>query len=229
MKTMKIKLLGLNCSPRENSNSGVILEASLSDLKKKYDKELEYEIVNLKDYKINHCLACDVCGKTKNTGKFIPCVQDDETGIVLEKMLKADGFLVATPVYFGLASDLFSKFIMRLRVVRHQDFALTNKVVAIIAIAARRSGGAETTITSSWLPFIRNGCLIVGNGDKTCQFGTMGWAGARGHILTDEWGVKQANSTAERAFHVAKLVKAGTEILNYSNYMRFCYKSGTRH
>ena len=109
MKTMKIRLLGLNCSPRENSNSRAILDLSLSDLKKKYGEELEYEIVNLKDYKINHCLACDVCGKTKDTGEFIPCVQDDEADIILQKMSKADGFLVATPVYFGLASDLLQE------------------------------------------------------------------------------------------------------------------------
>ena len=225
---MKIRLIGLNCSPRDESNSGQILEVAFHSLKDKHQADIEYKIINLKDNAIEHCQACDECGKTKDTGKFIPCVIDDDVPQIIEEMKASDGFLVATPVYFGLASDLFSKFGVRLRVPRHQDFALANKIVAILAIAGRRSGGAETAITSSWLPFIRNGCLIVGNGDKTCQFGTMGWAGGKGHIFSDEWGIEQAKDTAERVFRVASLVKSGTMALDYKNDMRFSYKSGTR-
>ena len=93
-------------------------------------------------------------------------------------MVAADGILVATPVYFGLPTDLFSKFIMRTRPLRHQDFKLANRPVGVMATAGRRSGGAETAIIATWLPFVRNGCLVVGNGDGTCQFGAYGWAGA---------------------------------------------------
>jgi len=225
---MKIRLIGINCSPRENSNSRQILEIALQNLEKKHPKELAHKIINLKDHTFEHCKACDECGKKKETGEFIPCIIDDDAPKIIEDMKSADGFLVATPVYFGLASDLFSKFMVRLRVPRHQDFALANRVVAILAIAGRRSGGAETTIISSWLPFVRNGCLIVGNGDKTCQFGTMGWAGGEGHIRSDEWGIEQAKDTAERVFQVARLVKSGVEALDYKNTMKFSYKSGTR-
>lgn len=225
---MKIRLIGLNCSPRDSSNSGKILEIALQELRDKYKTAVEYKIIHLKDHKIEHCLACDECGKTKDTGEYIPCVITDEVPLIIDEMKASDGFLVATPVYFGLASDLFSKFMVRLRVPRHQDFALANRSVAIIAIAGRRSGGAETAITSTWLPFIRNGCLIVGNGDKTCQFGAMGWAGGRGQILTDEWGLEQAKDTAERVFQVARLVKGGIQALKNKDSMKFSYKSGTR-
>lgn len=222
-----LKLLGINCSPRDNSNSFAATDDAFIALKTKYD-DVSTEIINLKDYNIEHCLACNVCGKTKETEKFIDCVIKDDVPGIIAKMVEADGFFVATPVYFGLASDLFSKFVMRLRAPRHQNFALANKVVGIAAIAGRRSGGAETTITSSWLPFIRNGCLIVGNGDKTCQFGVMGWAGARGQILKDEWGIEQSRDMAERIYNVAKLIKAGTSSLNYKDPMIFSYSAGTR-
>ena len=117
---------------------------------------------------------------------------------------------------------------MRTRPLRHQDFALNNKVVGIIAIAGRRSGGAETTIMSSWLPFIRNGCLIVGNGDKTCQYGAMCWAGGRGQVLSDEWGMEQVKDLAERVYDIAKIIKAGTQALHHKNYMKFSYTAGMR-
>lgn len=224
----KIKIIGLNCSPRDNSNSRALLDISFDEIKKKFKDDVDIDIINLKDYRIDHCLACDACGKTKDTGEFIPCIINDDTKIILNKMVESDGIAVATPVYFGLPSDLFSKFIMRTRLLRHQDFLLANKTVGIMAIAGRRSGGAETTIISTWLPFIRNGCIIVGNGDKTCQFGTMAWAGARGHVLSDEWGVEQAIDTVDRIYHISKFLKTGISALNYNNHMKFCYKSGMR-
>ena len=109
-----------------------------------------------------------MCGKKKD-GTFIPCVREQEDDVqgILDAMVAADGILVATPVYFGLPSDLFSKFIMRTRPLRHQDFKLANKPLGVLATAGRRSGGAETAILATWLPFVRNGCLVVGNGDGT--------------------------------------------------------------
>ena len=108
-----------------------------------------HEIVHLRDLHIEPCKACNVCGQTKE-GKYIPCVRhkEDDVDEVLEKMVAADGLLVATPVYFGLPSDLFSKFVMRTRVLRHQNFRLANRPVGVMAIAGRRSGGAETAIIS---------------------------------------------------------------------------------
>jgi len=224
-----IRLLGLNFSPRSGSNSGLLLRRSLERLSEAYPGEVEHEVIDLRDLQVLPCKACDVCGKTKD-GRYIDCVRVNEDDVqgVLDAMVAADGLLVGTPVYFGLPSDLFSRFIMRTRPLRHQDFRLANRPVGVMAIAGRRSGGAETTIMSTWLPFIRNGCLIVGNGDATCQYGAMGWAGKRGDILTDEWGMEQGFQTAERVFTVAKLIRAGSDTLHYVNLMRFSYESGMR-
>ena len=224
---MTIRILGIDCSPRKNSNSGALLAKSFETANAALKGDIECEVLHLRDCNISHCLACGVCGKRKDTAEYIPCVQHDDMTGILEKMCAADGIAVATPVYFGMPSDLFSKFIMRTRVLRHQDFRLANKPVGIMAIAGRRSGGAETTIVSCWLPFIRHGCLIVGNGDATCQYGTMGWAGPCGHILSDEWGLEQGEQTIRRIYEVAKLVKAGSAVTGPSP-MRFSYTSGNR-
>jgi multimeric flavodoxin WrbA len=226
---MTVRLLGLDCSPRDKSNSGIMLETAFAALDAKYPGEAEWEVVHLRDLAVEPCKACNVCGKTKD-GRFIPCVREDEDDVqdVLDKMVAADGLLVATPVYFGLPSDLFSKFIMRTRPLRHQDFRLANRPVGVLAVAGRRSGGAETAIIATWLPFVRNGCLVVGNGDGTCQFGAYGWAGPRGHVLTDEWGLEQCAQTGERVFTLARLIKAGAEATGFVNPMTFSYSAGTR-
>ncbi len=227
---MTVRIIGLNCSPRDKSNSSIMLDAASTRLAEKYPGEAVTEIVTLRDLHIEPCKACNVCGKTKDTGEYIPCVRakEDDVQMVLDKMVAADGLLMATPVYFGLPSDLFAKFIMRTRPLRHQDFALANKPVGVMAVAGRRSGGAETTIIASWLPFVRNGCLVVGNGDGTCQFGAYGWAAARGHILSDEWGIEQGCQTAERVFTLAKIIQAGIEATGFVNPMKFSYSQGTR-
>ena len=226
---MPVRLLGLNCSPRDNSNSSILIAHSFEMLADKYPDEVECDTIHLRDLHIEPCKACNVCGKTKE-GKFIPCVRADEDDVqgVLDAMVAADGMVVASPVYFGLPTDLFSRFIMRTRPLRHQDFKLANRPVGVMATAGRRSGGAETAIIATWLPFIRNGCLVVGNGDGTCQFGAYGWAGARGHILSDEWGMEQGFQTAERVFTIARLIKAGAEATAFVNPMRFSYSAGTR-
>ena len=226
---MTTRLLGLDCSPREGSNSGLLLEESFKRLDAAYPGAVEHEVVHLRDLHVEPCKACNICGKAKD-GRFIPCVRvaEDDVQVVLDKMIAADGLLVATPVYFGLPSDLFVKFIMRTRVLRHQDFQLANRPVGVMATAAHRSGGAETTIIATWLPFVRNGCLVVGNGDATCQFGAYGWAGARGHILSDDWGLEQGFQTAERVFTLARVFKAGAEATGFVNPMKFSYLSGIR-
>jgi len=224
---MTVRILGIDCSPRQKSNSGALLARSFETANAALNGDVEYEVLHLREFDIAHCLACGVCGKRKDTGEYIPCVRHDGMTVILEKMCAADGIAVATPVYFGMPSDLFSKFIMRTRVLRHQDFRLANKPVGIMAIAGRRSGGAETTIVSCWLPFIRHGCLIVGNGDATCQFGAMGWAGPCGHILSDDWGLEQGEQTIRRIYEVARLVRDGRAAVGPSP-MRFSYTSGNR-
>jgi hypothetical protein len=69
---------------------------------------------------------------------------------------------------------------------------------------------------------------VVGNGDGTSQFGAYGWAGARGDILNDEWGMEQALQTTERVLSIARLIKAGTEATGFENPMVFSYTAGTR-
>jgi len=225
-----VKVLGLNFSPRDNSNSGIMLSRSFEQLQTTYPGEVDTEIIALRELNVENCIACNICGKDKDEVRYLPCVQADKDDVqmVLDKMVESDGICVATPVYFGLPSDLFSKFIMRTRLLRHQDFQLANRPVGVMAIAARRSGGAETAILATWLPFIRNGCLVVGNGNGTSQFGAYGWAGGQGHIESDTWGLEQGFQTAERVFTIAKLMKAGTDSLDYKNMMRFSYSEGTR-
>src|SRR5450756_872445 len=98
---MTVRLLGLNCSPRDNSNSSIMLETAFEKLDATYPGEAEHETVHLRDLHIEPCKACNVCGKTKDTGRFIPCVRadDDDVQMVLDKMAVSYTHLTLLTIY----------------------------------------------------------------------------------------------------------------------------------
>lgn len=225
---MITRILGIGCSPRHQSNSKTLLDHSLSQVSEKYGPELEYHTVDLRDYNIEHCQGCGICGKTTITGEYIDCLLKDDVNGLLEMMSRADAIVVATPVRLGMPSDLFVKFMQRTRVLRNQDFKLANKPVGILAVSRRRSGGSEPAIIHAGLPFVRHGCLLVGGGTKASLYGAVGWATSRRHILSDKLGLEQGVATVSRVIEIARLLQAGTEAMNYSPDMQFCYMHGSR-
>jgi len=102
---MAVRLLP-RCSPRDGSNSG-LLAVALERLAEKYQRRRP-SVIALRDLHIENCSYCNVCGKTKDDA-FLPCVmadRRDRSGA--RRPWRGDGIVIATPVYFGLPSDLFS-------------------------------------------------------------------------------------------------------------------------
>ena len=225
---MAIQILGIGCSPRSNSNSKAFLEYSLARASEMYGPEVDCNMIDLRDYHIEHCLGCGACGKTAVTGEYIDCMISDDVKDIFEMMLEADGIIVSSPVRLGMVSDIFAKLMMRTRVLRNQDFRLANKPVGILSVSRRRSGGCEPAMINAMLPFLRHGCLPVGGGGKASLFGGSGWASGRNHILSDKDGLEMGVNTVLRVVEVAKLLKAGREALNYRHQMKFCYLQGSR-
>ena len=222
-----INIIGINGSPRESGNSETLLRIGLKHISLRENCKIEQ--INLHEHDIKRCLACDVCGKTKDSEEYIPCVLEKKDAAVKiwNKIVNADGVLFATPVYFGLPSPLLIDFLNRSRYLRHQDFKLTNTVFGVIATAGRRSGGNETTILSTWYPLIRNGMIPVGNGDKSCQFGAVGWAGGKGEIWADSWAITQTKDLANRVYDLARVITAGANALSWKNSLKFDYPSAS--
>lgn len=61
------------------------------------------------DYKIGYCLACEYCRSHDHV-----CVLKDDTNKIVEKLIKADVFVLATPVYFYGVSGQLKVFMDRL-------------------------------------------------------------------------------------------------------------------
>ena len=85
------KVLILSASPRKGGNSDTLCDQFLRGAK---ESGHQAEKVFLRDKKIGYCTGCGVCSKTHQ------CAQDDDMAEVLEKMVRADVIVMATPVYF---------------------------------------------------------------------------------------------------------------------------------
>ncbi len=96
-----MKIIALQGSPRKKGNTAKILEWM--------EKELislghEIEIIYLNSKNIHGCLACAKC---KDLPNEIGCVQKDDAIEILEKMVKAQLVIFASPLYFwGVTAQL---------------------------------------------------------------------------------------------------------------------------
>ena len=94
-----MNILILSGSPRKGGNTELLVEAFVKGASQKH----HVEVVSVRDYKVNPCVDCNVCFKSKDN----TCVQKDDMTIIYEKMAHADMLVIASPVYFyGLSAQL---------------------------------------------------------------------------------------------------------------------------
>ena len=127
-----MRVLMVNGSPRRNGNTALALDEMEKVFK---EEDVEVDRVDIGTEAVRGCIACNSCAKT---GK---CVFDDKVNEARDLFEKADGLVVASPVYFASANASLVAFLQRLFYSSHFD--LTMKVGA--AVAAARRGGLTAT------------------------------------------------------------------------------------
>lgn len=131
---MKKKVLMISGSPRKGGNSEILLGQFEKGAREAGN---EVEKVSLREKKIAPCMACYGCRGTKT------CVQKDDMGELLEKMVEADVLVLATPVYFYSMDGQLKTMIDR-TLPRYTEIA--DKDVYLIATAAAGRRAMERTM-----------------------------------------------------------------------------------
>lgn len=127
-----MNVLMINGSPRGNGNTAV----ALKEMKQVFAQAgVEITELNVGSKAIRGCIACGKCGEL---GK---CVFDDAVNEAAPLLAKADGVVVASPVYYASANGNLISFLDRLFYSNHCD--LTMKVGASV-VCARRGGCSAT-------------------------------------------------------------------------------------
>lgn len=95
----------ISSTPRKNGNSEVLARELMKGAE---ESKNNVEFISLRDYNLKYCIGCYSCAKN---GK---CIHNDGMNELLEKLLRADVIVFATPVYFYSMSGQLKVFIDRL-------------------------------------------------------------------------------------------------------------------
>lgn len=157
---MSKNILVLSGSPRKGGNSDILCDQFVMGAKESGNK---VEKIFISNKKIGYCTGCYACEKT---GK---CAQKDDMADILEKMIKADVIVMATPVYF-YSLDAQMKTLIDRTVARYTE--INNKEFYFIATAAVNSKAALERTIECFRGF--TDCL-EGAKEKGVIYGTGAW------------------------------------------------------
>ena len=188
-----MKVLILNGSPRANGNTSL----AVKEMEKVFaENGIETESVLLGSKDIRGCIACGNCGKT---GK---CAIDDIVNELAEKFEKADGLVIASPVYYASANATLIACLDRLFYSSHFD--KTMKVGASVVCARR--GGCSSTFDELNKYFTISNMPIASS-----QYWNSIHGGAPGEAGLDEEGKQTMRVLARNMSFLMKSIELGKE------------------
>ena len=154
-----MKIIALNGSGRRKGNTFkvlAVLERNFANLAAKNGVPIEFELLNLHDYKINHCIGCRNC---MDKGENL-CPYQDDVPAIKQKMHEADAIIFASPVYVGDVSSMMKALIDRLAYMCHRQ-ELAEKYAFIIASV--HSSGLNHTIQTMGAAVFSWGMNFIGS------------------------------------------------------------------
>ena len=173
-----MKVVAFNGSARKDGNTAILVRQVFSELEK---EGIDTELVQMAGQTIRGCTACGQCFKKKNRRCV---VEDDIANQCLEKMVEADGLILASPTYFADVSTELKALIDRAGfVARANDDMLRRKIGAAV-VAVRRAGSIHAFDTINHF-FLIGQMVIPGS-----IYWNMGFGLAKGDVKQDEEGLK---------------------------------------
>jgi len=152
-----MKVVAFNGSPRKEGNSHILINYVFKELEK---EGIATEEISFVGRKIHGCIACYKCFQNKDKHCS---VKEDALNECLDKMMDADGIILASPVYFADVTAEMKALIDRAGMVSLANGGLfRNKVGGSIA-ALRRTGGIYTIDSLNHF-FLAMQMIITGRG-----------------------------------------------------------------
>ncbi|MCS7113473.1 MAG: flavodoxin family protein [Nitrososphaerota archaeon] len=187
-----IRILAIVGSPRIGGNTEILASEAL---KAAAEEGVETEMVRLAEKEVKPCDACLSCRVTRDCR-----IRDDFQGI-FDRMVEADGIILATPVYFGSATPQIMALIDRagyLSMARGRVFE--NKVGGGIVVARR--AGQNFTLAQLIFFFLHQGMIVPGSTYWTIAFGRE-----KGDVVKDVEGVNTVRNMAKKMVWLIRKIK----------------------
>ena len=188
-----MKVLMLNGSPRPGGNTSI----ALNEMVKVFDSEgVKTEVVQIGNKDIRGCIACGSCGEK---GK---CVFDDVVNELAPRFEKADGLVVASPVYYASANATLIACLDRL--FYSTGFDKTMKVGASVVVARR--GGLSATFDE-----LNKYFTICGMPVASSQYWNSVHGREKGEAEKDLEGLQTMRTLARNMTFLMKSIALGKE------------------
>ena len=189
-----MKVLIINGSPHANGTTA----GALAEMEKIFlENGVETETILVGNKVIRGCIGCYNCGRL---GK---CVFDDPVNEAAEKLDQADGFVIASPVYFASANGALVSFLDRL-MYSSKTVDKTMKVAAAVAVARR---GGTTATFDQLNKYITYGGFAV----ATSQYWNIAHGMDAEDLKEDLEGLQTMRTLARNMVFMMKSIALGKE------------------
>lgn len=196
-----MKVIALNGSPNKKGNTALALVMVASELQ---NQGIEVEILNVGKKPVRGCIACNKCFKNRDR----KCVFDDDpVNEIIERMMEADGIILASPTHWAGVSGAIKSVLDRVFYVSAANGNLfRHKVGAAIGIV-RRSGGIEVIDQLNKYLFYSE-MLIASSNYWNVIHGRM-----PGEIVEDEEGCQIMRVLGKNMAYILKMQEAAKDLV----------------
>lgn len=199
-----VSIVGICGSPHKKGSTIVYLQRILDAAASMGN--VQTELITIAGKNIKPCLGC------KTNKCFGECIIKDDMHKIYPVLRNADGIVIGSPSYFGTFSGQLKILIDRLRVMRHTNFQLANKVIAPLSVAGRRHGGQEITNLDIIQAMMRHNTIIVNDGTAVCQLGATGWSHTfddpKSKVDDDVYGLQTCEGVGLKIVEIARAIKS---------------------
>ena len=188
-----MKVVAFNGSPRKDGNTTILINHVFRELE---NAGIETELVQLSGKKIHGCIACYKCFENKDQRC---AVKDDMANECIEKMIKAEGIILGSPVYFADLTAEMKALIDRAGFVSMANGGMYRNKVGAAVVALRRTGAIHTLDSMNHF-FLAGQMIIIGR--------AIGVGRDKGEVEKDEEGIQSVKLLGQRMAWLLKKLYA---------------------
>jgi len=180
-----MKVVAFNGSPKKDGNTATLVRHVLAELEK---EGLKTETVHIGGKSIHGCIACGKCVENKDQ----KCVIDtDIVNDCIEKMIEADGIILASPTYFADLTPELKALIDRAGFVAGANGGLFKRKVGAAVVAVRRAGSIHVFDSINHL-FTITQMIIPGS-----SYWNIGMGLDEGDVEKDDEGIRTMHTLGQ--------------------------------
>jgi multimeric flavodoxin WrbA len=190
-----LKVIAFNGSARKDGNTALLIKRVLQTLEV---EGIKTELIQLAGEPIRGCNACRTCYTTKNKRCII---EDDNVNVYIQKMLKADGIILGSPVYFSMMSPEMKALIDRAGYVARANKDMFKRKVGAAVVAVRRAGAMPTFDAINHF-FLISQMIVPGS-----SYWNIGIGHKKGDVEGDEEGMETMETLGRNMAWLLKKLK----------------------